>query len=89
MAICAKSAQFPLHTWLADAMEAPTPVSALIHAATMVAAGVYLLARIYPLLDNSKLALLLLAILASLTAIFMSLIAIYQKETAGYYCGLC
>ncbi len=80
LAICAKSAQFPLHTWLADAMEAPTPVSALIHAATMVAAGVYLLARIYPLLVNSKLALLLLAILASLTAIFMSLIAIYQKD---------
>ncbi len=80
LAICAKSAQFPLHIWLPDAMEAPTPVSALIHAATMVAAGVYLLARIYPLLVYSKLALLVLAVLAGLTSVFMSLIAIYQKD---------
>lgn len=80
LAICAKSAQFPLHTWLADAMEAPTPVSALIHAATMVAAGVYLLARIFPLLSQSRSALILLATLAALTSIFMSVIAVYQKD---------
>ena len=52
-----KSGQFPLHTWLPDAMEGPTPVSALIHAATMVAAGVYLVARVYPLFGASSLAL--------------------------------
>ena len=47
-----KSAQFPLHTWLPDAMAGPTPISALIHAATMVAAGVYVVARLFPLFDG-------------------------------------
>ena len=51
--VAGKSAQFPLHTWLPDAMAGPTPISALIHAATMVAAGVYVVTRLYPLFDGS------------------------------------
>lgn len=65
-----KSAQFPLHVWLPDAMEGPTPVSALIHAATMVAAGVYLVARAYPIFEHSAQAMQTVAIIGGITAIF-------------------
>ena len=63
-----KSAQFPLHVWLPDAMEGPTPVSALIHAATMVAAGVYLVGRMFPLFELAPTALLIVAIIGLITA---------------------
>lgn len=75
-----KSGQFPLHTWLPDAMEGPTPVSALIHAATMVAAGVYLVATMFPLFLASEAALLTVAIIGAFTAIFAALIAIGQND---------
>src|SRR5919199_16558 len=65
-----KSAQFPLHVWLPDAMEGPTPVSALIHAATMVAAGVFLVARTYPIFAASPQALFVVAAIGGFTAIF-------------------
>ena len=75
-----KSGQFPLHTWLPDAMEGPTPVSALIHAATMVAAGVYLVATMFPLFAASETALLTVAIIGAFTAIFAAAIATVQKD---------
>ncbi len=75
-----KSGQFPLHTWLPDAMEGPTPVSALIHAATMVAAGVYLVAALFPLFAASKTALLTIAIIGAFTAIFAASIGLVQKD---------
>ncbi|MBA3489685.1 MAG: NADH-quinone oxidoreductase subunit L [Longispora sp.] len=65
-----KSAQFPLHSWLPDAMAGPTPISALIHAATMVAAGVYVVARLYPLFADSPTALTVLAVAASITMVW-------------------
>ena len=65
-----KSGQFPLHTWLPDAMEGPTPVSALIHAATMVAAGVFLVARFFPLFEASETAMNLVAVIGGVTAVF-------------------
>jgi len=78
-----KSGQFPLHTWLPDAMEGPTPVSALIHAATMVAAGVYLVATMFPLFAASKAAMLVVAIVGGITAIFAASIGIVQKDIKG------
>lgn len=77
-----KSAQFPLHVWLPDAMEGPTPVSALIHAATMVAAGVYLVARMYPvyLSDTSHVALNTVAYVGGFTALFAATIGIAQND---------
>ncbi|MGQ9454614.1 MAG: NADH-quinone oxidoreductase subunit L [Armatimonadota bacterium] len=77
-----KSAQFPLHVWLPDAMEGPTPVSALIHAATMVAAGVYLVGRMYPvyLADNSGVALQVVAYIGAFTAVFGATIGIAQND---------
>ena len=75
-----KSAQFPLHVWLPDAMEGPTPVSALIHAATMVAAGVYMLCRVFFLLAPSETALTLIAWIGGITAIMAATIAIAQND---------
>jgi len=75
-----KSGQFPLHTWLPDAMEGPTPVSALIHAATMVAAGVYLVATMFPLFSASETAMLTVAIVGGFTAIFAATIGIVQND---------
>ena len=75
-----KSAQFPLHVWLPDAMEGPTPVSALIHAATMVNAGVYMVARSYPLFIHSDVAMLVVMIVGTFTAIYAAYIAITQND---------
>ena len=75
-----KSAMFPFHVWLPDAMEGPTPVSALIHAATMVAAGVYMLCRVYPLLVLSPHGMLVIASVGCFTAIFAALIAVQQND---------
>ena len=75
-----KSGQFPLHTWLPDAMEGPTPVSALIHAATMVAAGVYLVASLFPLFQASQTALLTIATIGAFTAIFAASIGLVQTD---------
>ncbi|MBA7614560.1 NADH-quinone oxidoreductase subunit L [subsurface metagenome] len=75
-----KSAQFPLHTWLPDAMEGPTPVSALIHAATMVAAGVFLVARMFPLFAHSVEALTTVAIIGGVTAIFAATMGLVMTD---------
>ncbi len=75
-----KSAQFPLHVWLPDAMEGPTPVSALIHAATMVAAGVFLVARMFPLFENSTEAMTTVAIVGGFTAIFAATIGLVMTD---------
>ncbi|MSQ11836.1 MAG: NADH-quinone oxidoreductase subunit L [Dehalococcoidia bacterium] len=75
-----KSAQFPLHTWLPDAMEGPTPVSALIHAATMVAAGVFLVARFFPLFEASEAAMHLVALIGGGTAVFAASMAMAAKD---------
>ena len=75
-----KSAQFPLHVWLPDAMEGPTPISALIHAATMVAAGVYMLVRVAFIIQASQTALLIVAWIGTLTAVMAALIATQQDD---------
>ena len=75
-----KSAQFPLHVWLPDAMEGPTPISALIHAATMVAAGVYMLVRVSFLVQASPQALLVIAWIGTITAVMAGLIATQQND---------
>ena len=75
-----KSAQFPLHTWLPDAMEGPTPVSALIHAATMVAAGVFLVARFFPLFEMAPVAMGVVAIIGGITAIFAASMGLVSND---------
>jgi NADH-quinone oxidoreductase subunit L len=75
-----KSAQFPLHVWLPDAMEGPTPVSALIHAATMVSAGVYLVGRMFPLFEVHPLALPVVGIVGTFTALFAGTIAVCATD---------
>ena len=75
-----KSAQFPLHVWLPDAMEGPTPVSALIHAATMVAAGVFMVARLFAIFSFSPDAMHVIAYIGGFTSIFAASIALVQKD---------
>jgi NADH-quinone oxidoreductase subunit L len=75
-----KSAQLPLYVWLPDAMEGPTPVSALIHAATMVTAGVYMVARLNPLFSRSPIAMLIVAIVGALTAFYSATIGVCQTD---------
>ena len=78
--VAGKSAQFPLHTWLPDAMAGPTPISALIHAATMVAAGVYVVARLFPLFLAAPAALDTLAVMAAITMLLGALVALAQDD---------
>ncbi|MEO6353094.1 MAG: NADH-quinone oxidoreductase subunit L [Burkholderiaceae bacterium] len=75
-----KSAQFPLHVWLPDSMEGPTPISALIHAATMVTAGIFMVARMSPLFELSDTALSFVMIIGSITALFMGFLGIIQND---------
>jgi NADH-quinone oxidoreductase subunit L len=75
-----KSAQFPLHVWLPDSMEGPTPISALIHAATMVTAGIFMVARMSPLFEMSDTALSFILIIGSITALFMGFLGIIQTD---------
>jgi NADH-quinone oxidoreductase subunit L len=80
VAVIGKSSQFPLHTWLPDAMPGPTPISALIHAATMVAAGVFLVARTFPLFLSAPAALTVLALVAALTMFISALYALFTHD---------
>ncbi|MCO5069621.1 MAG: NADH-quinone oxidoreductase subunit L [Rhizobiaceae bacterium] len=80
MGAMGKSAQVPLHTWLPDAMEGPTPVSALIHAATMVTAGVFMLARLSPLFEHSHTALTVVTIVGAITAFFAATVGLVQND---------
>ena len=75
-----KSAQFPLHVWLPDSMEGPTPISALIHAATMVTAGIFMVSRMSPLYEMSEVALSFVMIIGAITAFFMGLMGIIQND---------
>jgi len=76
----AKSAQFPLHVWLPDSMEGPTPISALIHAATMVTAGIFMVARMSPLFELSDTALNFVLVIGAITALFMGFLGIVQND---------
>ena len=76
----AKSAQFPLHIWLPDSMEGPTPISALIHAATMVTAGIFMVARMSPLFEMSDAALSFVLVIGAITALFMGFLGIIQND---------
>lgn len=78
--VAGKSAQFPLHTWLPDAMAGPTPISALIHAATMVAAGVYVVARLYPVFQAAPVSLTVLGVVAAITLLLGALAATAQDD---------
>ena len=75
-----KSAQFPLHVWLPDSMEGPTPISALIHAATMVTAGIFMVARMSPLFELSETALSTVMVIGAITALFMAFLGIIQND---------
>ena len=75
-----KSAQFPLHVWLPDSMEGPTPISALIHAATMVTAGIFMVARMSPLFELSETALSVVLVVGAITALFMGILGIVQND---------
>ena len=75
-----KSAQFPLHVWLPDSMEGPTPISALIHAATMVTAGIFMVARMSPLFELSDVALSFVVVIGAITAFFMGVLGIVQND---------
>jgi len=75
-----KSAQFPLHVWLPDSMEGPTPISALIHAATMVTAGIFMVARMSPLFELSDTALSMVLVVGAITALFMGILGIVQND---------
>ena len=75
-----KSAQFPLHVWLPDSMEGPTPISALIHAATMVTAGIFMVARMSPLFELSEVALSFVMVIGAITALFMGFLGIIQND---------
>jgi NADH-quinone oxidoreductase subunit L len=75
-----KSAQFPLHVWLPDSMEGPTPISALIHAATMVTAGIFMVARMSPLFELSDVALSFIMVIGAITALFMGFLGIVQND---------
>ena len=75
-----KSAQFPLHVWLPDSMEGPTPISALIHAATMVTAGIFMVARMSPLFELSETALNFIMVIGAITALFMGFLGIIQND---------
>jgi|TARA_B110000858_G_scaffold86818_1_gene100303 NADH-quinone oxidoreductase subunit L len=75
-----KSAQVPLHVWLPDSMEGPTPISALIHAATMVTAGIFMVARMSPLFEHSETALSFVMVIGAITALFMGLLGLIQND---------
>ena len=75
-----KSAQVPLHVWLPDSMEGPTPISALIHAATMVTAGIFLVARMSPLFEQSDVLLSVVIVIGAITAISMGILGVIQND---------
>jgi NADH-quinone oxidoreductase subunit L len=80
MGAMGKSAQFPLHVWLPDSMEGPTPISALIHAATMVTAGIFMVARMSPMFELSETALSFVMVIGAITALFMGFLGIIQTD---------